>query len=268
MFAARKSKRFPCISQRCPQTCCSSVGGETTEQSWQKQRRAWKNTSNIKNVKYSLQALSYILSIYPIFQAGSQISGMSKSIAVAQDTRNLEKLCQLCTVIPREKSCNVGKKTSTTCYRKEFTKFYLLDFCWRKDCCKDVLTSITIQTQLTHRTGLKVVNKRIQICFTVQSHRTRPGMLFHVAHNSSWQDQRTTELLQYIYTYVRYDRQNNTYTQTSTCGSGPIIGSSFLSIAEDFKCGVSVHSKSLTGLSVHCAVNLIKHSGNIELCVC
>lgn len=35
------------------------------------------------NTKYSLYALSYILSIYPIFEACSQISGMSKSIAVA-----------------------------------------------------------------------------------------------------------------------------------------------------------------------------------------
>lgn len=41
-----------------------------------------------------------------------------------------------------------------------------------------------LQTQLTHHTGLVVVNKRIQICLTVQSHRTWACLLLHVAHNA------------------------------------------------------------------------------------
>jgi len=44
----------------------------------------------------------------------------------------------------------------------------------------------------------------------------------------------------------------------STCCSGSIIRSSILSIAEYFKGGVSIHSKTFTDLRVRSAVNLIK----------
>lgn len=48
------------------------------------------------------------------------------------------------------------------------------------------------------------------------------------------------------------------HNKVSTCCSGSIVRSSFLSVAEDFKGGVSIHSKTFTGLRVHSAVNLIK----------